>query len=78
MIDDLDLLLLRHIEGRPFQSGREIARAVDVTEGTTRNRLNKLEKRGYLTHRTLGVWPVAYLWLVSALGGLLLRGAETK
>ena len=77
VIDLLDHRLLRHIRLHLFQSGREIARALEVTDSTTRNRLNKLEAEGYLGKRTIGIWPYAHLWFVSVLGMVLLRGLDT-
>jgi len=78
MADELDILLLRHIDRHSYQSSREIARNLGLTESTARNRLKKLETKGYVTNRTIGIWPFAYLWFLSALGTLLLRGADTS
>ena len=47
-IDDLDLKLIKELQGDGRKSFREIAEKLDVAEGTVYNRVNKLREEGVI------------------------------
>ena len=75
-IDDLDKQVILQLQGDARRPFREIAKKVGVSEGTVRNRVNRLIDQGILKLEAR-VDPFALPHKISALVGVSITGRES-
>ena len=75
-IDELDLKLLRALQGDGRRSFREIAEELDVAEGTVYNRVNKLREEGVIKNFLVDIDYSRLGYDLTAVIGLRVRGGH--
>jgi len=75
-LDDLDLRIIDELRENCKQSWRELARKLKVSQVTIMNRINALEKDGFIQGYTARVDPVKIGFEFAAFQGIQIEGLE--